>query len=258
MQKRCLGQSGIEVSVIGLGTVKFGRNEGVTYPAAFQLPTDQVLECLLHEAYDLGVNLIDTAPAYGISEERIGKLLQGRRLDWVISTKVGEAFHDGVSQFDFSEQGIVHSVERSLQRLQTDYLDVVLVHSNGDDVRLIEQEHVFVTLSKLKKSGKIRVFGMSTKTIAGGLLTVKHADVAMVTYNLLHLEEQKIIREANQQQKGIFVKKGLVSGHLQHIHSQHPVKDSLQFILAEPGVSSVIIGSINPLHVRENVNCNLA
>src|SRR3990167_7608998 len=92
LQKRSLGQTGIEVSVIGLGTVKFGRNQGVKYPVSFQLPSDQELEVLVNTAFDLGMNLLDTAPAYGMSEERLGKLLQSKRPDWVISTKVGEEF----------------------------------------------------------------------------------------------------------------------------------------------------------------------
>ena len=89
MQKRCVGKNGIEVSVIGLGTVKFGRNQGVNYPTAFTLPTENEIETLLHCAQDLGINLLDTAPAYGTSEERLGKLLKGKRRDWVIATKVG-------------------------------------------------------------------------------------------------------------------------------------------------------------------------
>jgi len=251
LQKRCLGQSGIEVSVIGLGTVKFGRNQGVKYPTAFQLPSESELEHLIDQAYDLGINLLDTAPAYGMSEERMGKLLQGKRHDWIISTKVGEEFIDGVSQFNFSEQAILHSVERSLQRLQTDYLDILLVHSNGDDVYLIEEEEVFKTLAVLKKSGKIRAYGMSTKTLAGGLLAVEYADVVMVIFNPVQQTEREVIVQAAHRQKGVLVKKALASGHLQHLNSNHPVTDSLRFILAEPGVSSIIVGTINVEHLRE-------
>lgn len=254
LQKRSLGQTDIEVSVIGLGTVKFGRNQGVNYPTSFQLPTDQELEFLMDTALDLGINLIDTAPAYGISEDRLGKLLKGKRECWVISTKVGEEFCNGESQFDFSEQAILLSVERSLQRLQTDYLDVVLVHSNGEDVHLIEQEQVFGILDQLKKNGKIRAFGMSSKTMAGGLLTIQYADLAMVTYNLIQQEEQRIIQEAARVKKGIFVKKALASGHLQRLTSNDPIGDSLRFILSEKGVSSVVVGTINPEHLQEIVS----
>lgn len=248
MQKRRIGKSDIEVSVIGLGTVKFGRNQGVKYPASFTLPTDDEISNLLAVAADLGVNLLDTAPAYGMSEERLGKLLHGKRQDWVISTKVGEEFVNGESQYDFSPPIIQQSVERSLQRLKTDYLDIVFVHSNGDDEHLIEAEHVFTTLTALKKDGKIRAYGMSTKTVKGGLLTVDLADAAMVTFNPAWTDEREVISYAHQKQKGIFIKKALASGHL-----KTSIADNMRFIFEEPGVTSVIVGTINAMHLRENV-----
>ena len=70
--RRMLGNTGIEVSIISLGTVKFGRNQGVKYPKLFNLPTDAEIAALLHDAKQLGINLLDTAPAYGKSEERLG------------------------------------------------------------------------------------------------------------------------------------------------------------------------------------------
>lgn len=105
MQKRSLKGCGIEVSVLGLGTVKFGRTEGVKYPEAFSLPSDKDILHLLSIAANVGINLLDTAPSYGVSEERLGKLLNGSK-EWVISTKVGEEFHQGKSYFDFSPTSI--------------------------------------------------------------------------------------------------------------------------------------------------------
>jgi aryl-alcohol dehydrogenase-like predicted oxidoreductase len=247
LQNRCLGNTGFQVSPIGLGTVKFGRNQGVKYPAAFELPSDQAIIELLAEAKALGVNLLDTAPAYGSSEERLGKLLKGQRHDWILATKVGESFQDGNSWFDFSSDAIVQSVDRSLQRLRTDFLDIVLVHSNGDDLQIIREHEVFVTLDQLKKAGKLRAFGMSTKTVAGGLLTIQHADVAMVTHHPQHTTEIEVIRAAHQQNKGILIKKALASGHM----TQSP-RECIEFALAEPGVTSVIVGTINAKHLREN------
>ena len=253
MQTQRVGKTDLKVSQIGLGTVKFGRTEGLKYPDPFTLPTDKELKNLLALAKDLGINLLDTAPAYGASEDRLGKLLHLHRHDWVISTKVGEEFVDGKSQFDFSKQRMQLSVERSLKRLRTDYLDVVLVHSNGDDQSLIEEEHVFHTLQELKQAGKLRAFGMSTKTLSGGLLSVQMADVVMVSFNPVYDQEREVIQSAHQHQKGIFVKKALASGHLDKIKSANPVLNSLQFVFSEPGVSSAIVGTINPLHLRQLV-----
>lgn len=254
LQKRCLAQTGMKVSQVGLGTVKLGRNEGVKYPQSFTLPSDQEALHLLKTAKDLGINLLDTAPAYGSSEARLGSLLQAERHDWIISTKVGEAFEQGKSEFDFSSQAMQQSIERSLKRLKTDYLDIVLVHSNGDDEDLINHQGVFDTLAMLKKSGKIRSFGMSCKTIAGGLLTIELADVAMITYHAAYTDERPVIAQAFSKQKAIFIKKALASGHLSQLGSKQTVASNLQFILAEPGVTSVIIGTINPEHLKENVS----
>ena len=248
MQKHRLGKTAIEVSEIGLGTVKFGRNQGVKYPTAFELPSDKEILNLLSVAAELDINLLDTAPAYGTSEERLGKLLQGERHRWVISTKVGEEFDGTESQYDFSASAIRHSVERSLHRLQTDYLDVVLVHSNGDDERIMEEDHVFSSLAALKKEGKIRAYGMSTKTVAGGLLAVDLSDLVMVTFNPSETTDRKVIKHAHQHGKGVFIKKALASGHL-----TMPVKEIMQFVLAEPGVTSVIVGTLNPGHLKECV-----
>lgn len=253
MQKRKIGRTGIEVSILGLGTVKFGRNQGVKYPEAFALPDDQSILKLLSVATELGINFIDTAPAYGLSEERLGKLLHDHRSQWVIATKAGEEFIDGQSQFDFSAMGLQKSIDRSLRRLQTDYLDIVLVHSSGEDERIINEDGVFETLARIKEQGKIRAFGMSSKTLAGGLLTIEQADLAMVTYYPGYTEEQAVIQHSKQNNKGILIKKAFQSGHLDKIAGNDPVAASLEFIFAEPGVTSVVVGTLNPEHLRANV-----
>ncbi|MCU7812908.1 MAG: aldo/keto reductase, partial [Candidatus Thiodiazotropha sp. (ex Notomyrtea botanica)] len=164
MDLRLLGKTGIEVSPLGLGSVKFGRNEQVKYPAGFEIPDDAAVSRLLSMARDLGINLIDTAPAYGTSEERLGQLLPGNRQDWVIVTKVGEIFEQGQSRFDFSDPHTRLSVEQSLRRLRTDYLDVVLIHSHGDDIQILEHEPVLETLRDSQRKGLVRAIGMSSKT----------------------------------------------------------------------------------------------
>ena len=83
---RPLGDTGLAVSPLGLGTVKFGRDQGVKYPSGFTIPDDHEAADLLALAHDLGINLIDTAPAYGRSEERLGPLLRGQREHWAKSS----------------------------------------------------------------------------------------------------------------------------------------------------------------------------
>ncbi len=173
MELRPLGSTGINVSPLGLGTVKIGRNEQVKYPHPFEIPDDQAVRALLGLAQELGINLIDTAPAYGSSQERLGKLLPGTRDQWVIVSKVGEFFERGESRFDFSFATTRRVVEESLHTLNTDYLDVVLIHSDGGDLRILEQEGALDALRELKEQGLIRAHGMSSKTLAGGLRVVE-------------------------------------------------------------------------------------
>lgn len=252
MVLRSLGSTGLRVSPLGLGTVKFGRNQGVKYPAAFELPSQHQLEELLDLAQTLGINLLDTAPAYGTSEDRLGRLLKGRREDWTIATKVGETFYDGVSHFDFSAKATRLSVERSLRRLNSDWLDIVLIHSCGDDVRILREEGALPTLLELKAAGLIRAVGISSKTLAGGLLALEFCDVVMVTYNPLQRDELPVIRAAQAAHKGILIKKGLLSGHLQQLNAADPIAASLRLIFSEPGVSSVVVGTLDPDHLRAN------
>lgn len=254
LPKTALVLPDVKISRLGLGTVKFGRNTGVKYPTEFALPEMKTLRELMAVCKDAGINLLDTAPAYGLSEARLGELLQGERQDWVIVGKAGEYFEDGQSHFDFTEAGIITSVENSLRKLKTDYLDVLLIHSDGRDEEIIRQYAVFETLATLKKSGKIRLGGMSTKTIAGGLLTVKYSDVAMVTYRPDYQDELPVIEAAAKAGKGILLKKALASGHLTQLPGEDPIQATLDFIFKTPGVASVIIGTINPKHLDELVN----
>ncbi len=250
MELRALGQTGLHVSPLGLGTVKLGRNQGVKYPHGFELPTDQQAQYLLALSQELGLNLLDTAPAYGHSEQRLGELLTNRQR-WVIVTKVGEQFHAGQSQFDFSATAIRSSVEQSLRRLRTDWLDVVLLHSHGHDLEILQGE-ALPTLRQLQQQGWIRAVGISSKTVEGGLHAVDCCDVVMVTHNPSYQQERAVIAAAQQRQRGVLIKKALLSGHLSQF-TDNPIAHCFKCVFAEPGVSSAIIGTLNPQHLQHNV-----
>jgi aryl-alcohol dehydrogenase-like predicted oxidoreductase len=252
---RKLGSTDLNVSVLGFGTVKFGRNTDVKYPSGFSIPDDKEAANLLALAQDLNINLLDTAPAYGNSEERLGKLLRGQRDRWVIVSKAGEEYINQQSVYNFNADHILESIKRSLKLLNTDYIDMLLIHSDGNDVDIIKNYHVFDTLAQAKQQGLIRYYGMSTKTIEGGLLTLTNSDAAMVTYNPSTIEELPVIKQAATDHKGILIKKAFASGHLNKIGSENPVQAAMDFIFAEPGVSSIILGTINPAHLQHNVEC---
>ena len=253
MLKRALGSTGIDVSVLGLGTVKIGRNQQVKYPSGFELPDDNAVIELFELAQSLGINFIDTAPAYGSSEKRLGELLP-KRDDWVIVTKVGEIFENGISRFDFSYDYTLKSVEQSLKKLRRDVVDVVLVHSDGNDLDIINNEPVFDALEVLKDKGLIKAYGMSSKTVEGGLWVVENCDVVMATANLEYDDEGPVLELAKELNKGVIIKKGLQSGHADSASGGSGVEAAFKHILSQPGVSSMIVGTINEKHLQDNVS----
>ncbi len=252
-----LGSTGIEVSPIGLGTVKIGRDQGVKYPAHFTIPNDDEVKVLLRTARDLGINTLDTAPAYGNSEQRLGELLTDRE-QWIIVSKAGEEFINGSSSFDFSVAHITSSIERSLKRLQTDYIDVLLIHSDGNDLPIVNDLELWDTLKRLKERGLIRSFGLSGKTVEGGIKALQQSDCAMVTFNLNEQSEKAVLDYAAQNNKGIFIKKALASGHVCANADKSPVEASFDLVFSQPAVSSAIVGTINLHHLKQNVDVAIA
>ena len=232
---------------MGLGTVKFGRNTGLKGPHPFILPSLKSLAALLGTAQDLGINFLDTAPAYGLSEERIGALIKGDREKWILSTKVGEEFTQGRSLFDFSAKHTRSSLLRSLERLGTDYLDLVLIHSNGHHEDQLLKSGCMEALRESKQDGLIRAIGMSHKTVAGGLAAITQCDVIMTP----HCSEMKsVVAAADQVGCGVLLKKVFDSGNIAYDSSER--RNILVETVHLPGVSSLILGTINPQHLVEN------
>lgn len=246
---KSIASTGINISPITLGTVKFGRNTGVKYPTAFSLPDDNVILSLLAQAKELGINAIDTAPAYGSSEQRLGQLLNNRK-EWIISSKVGEFFDGQHSTFRFDKTSIIKSVTNSLRQLRTDYLDILLIHSDGNDEHILRQTDAISTLLELKQQGLIRATGISSKTVAGGILALQSLDIAMITHNHSYQDEVAVIDHANQHNKGILIKKALGSGHLTNDQTID-LQANFDFIFKNP-IHSVVLGTINSKHLQDN------
>lgn len=242
---RPVAQTGLQVPPLGFGAFKIGRNQGIKYPTAFDLPTEAEAARVLNGVLDLGCSLIDTAPAYGLSEERIGRCLSHRRSEFVLSTKVGETFAEGQSTFDFSAAGVRSSLERSRDRLRSSVLDLVFIHSSGDDRSILESTEVVGVLQEYRARGIIRAIGFSGKTVAGAELALAWADALMVEYHPLDISHQAVIAAAAERGIAVFVKKGLGSGHI-------PPGTAIPFVLTPPGVTSLIVGSLNLEHFREN------
>jgi len=156
MQYRTLGRTGIKVSPYALGALMFATQVGN------RDPEDSVK--IIHRALDAGINLIDTADAYGDSEEVVGRALVGRRDAVVLTTKVGRPMGTDPNQQGASRRWITTAVESSLRRLRTDHIDVYQIHrpDPGTDI-----EETLSVLTDLVHSGKIRAFGTSNMPAAG-------------------------------------------------------------------------------------------
>ena len=150
MEYRRLGNSGLEISVIGLGTAGFGRRVA-----------REIAVRLVHEAVEQGINYLDTADSYGDSrqsEKIVGQAAKGIRHQVLIGTKIGRKIGKGPNAFGASRQHIVQGVETSLQVLGTDYIDLYQIH-RPDSLTPIEE--TLRALDDLVRMGKVRYIGCS-------------------------------------------------------------------------------------------------
>ena len=239
------------VPVIGWGAFKIGRNLGAKYPKAFEIPSEPEALALIHQLMNDGVCLFDTAPAYGLSEERLGKVFAKitptQRDHLFISTKVGETFVDGASHFDFSPAAVTRSVQHSLRALHCKSVDAVFVHSNGNDQDILQNSGCVQALEELKKQSLIGSIGFSSKTILGGELALKHEliDTVMLEIHPDATDMLSLLPLAHSLGKAVFVKKPLASGTLEP-------KIVLPWILAHKHITSIVIGGLNLDRLREN------
>jgi aryl-alcohol dehydrogenase (NADP+) len=146
---RTLGRTGIKVSPYALGTLMFATSMGND-------PGDSAR--IIHKAIDAGINVLDTADAYGDSEEVVGKALQGRRDGVVLATKFGRPAGQDPNHKGASRRWIVTAVENSLRRLRTDHIDLYQLHRPDPDTDI---EETLAALTDLIRSGKVRAIGAS-------------------------------------------------------------------------------------------------
>jgi aryl-alcohol dehydrogenase-like predicted oxidoreductase len=185
---RTLGRSGIEVSPLGLGCWAIGgpmNYDGM--PDGWGEVDDTESIKAIHRALELGVNFLDTADAYGVghSETVIGKAIAGKRDSVVIATKFGHFGNEATKTLhgiNVSPDYIEKACEGSLKRLNTDYIDVYLLHEWN--LKLAEVEPVLDTLDKLVAKGKIRTYGWSTHLVAGAMIFAERAGCSVIEYDL--------------------------------------------------------------------------
>lgn len=203
MQTRPFGTTGLSVPVLGLGTAQVGSPDVPEANAAR----------LLNRALDEGLTLIDTAHCYGISEERIGRHLAGRRDEYVLSSKCG---HQLEGYDDWTPAIVRASVELSLQRMRTDHIDVLHLHS-CDKEDLLDGS-LADTMQELKDEGKIGVVAYSgdnaalAHAVSSGRFAAVEASVSIADqWNLHH-----VLGEAAASGLGVIAKRPIANGIWRH------------------------------------------
>jgi aryl-alcohol dehydrogenase-like predicted oxidoreductase len=271
MKLRPLGDTGIFVSEIGLGAWQLANPDwGVN-------DRSEALR-IIQKSLEAGCNFFDTAPAYGrgVSEELLGQALKSVRRDVVICTKFG---HTAEYVTDFGTNAIRPSIEASLRRLQTEYLDIVLMHNPPREMMDGRISAQYEEFEKLKTEGKIRAYGVSLdwREEVDMVVDTTKSKALEVFFNALYQEPLPAFQKAYEHSVGIIVKVPLDSGWLsgryrkgqsfEDVRKRWPPEviarrselveqfakllpegtsmahAALQFILAQPQVSTIIPGA---------------
>ena len=268
----------MRVSRIALGTVELGLDYGFRGSEHYRRPDPQEAASIVHRALDLGINLIDTARAYGTSEELIGKALKDRPGDVVVASKV--AIPDGApAGSNHLRQAILGSIEASLSALQLETIDLMQIHNLTLDV--LRKDEVWRALEDARKAGKIRFLGGSGygEEIPLAALGNDQIKVLQVPFNVLDRRVlPRVFPGAVKRRVGILTRSAFLRGVLtSQVNSVPeplaPVRDAaleifaqarhtvrslsemaLRFCLSFNAVSSVIIG----VRSVQELECNVA
>jgi len=275
MRKGPFGRTGLEVSEVGFGAAPVGVLE-VEAPR-----TREVLTALL----DAGVNLVDTAACYRESESLLGETVSHRREEFVLVTKCGHRV-EGTSGAEWSRELVLESVERSLRRLRTDHLDVVLLHSC--DRATLERGEALAALVEAREAGKVRFCGYSgdddAARYAAGLPEVAVLEVSVNICDQSNLDSA--LPAARERGLGVLAKRpianaawrkpseqpGLYADYASTYHERlkrmgvtardlgfegPPVSAwpelALRFTLSQPGVHCAIVGTTDPANAAANL-----
>ncbi|TVY02919.1 aldo/keto reductase [Paenibacillus cremeus] len=258
-----LGKTGLQVSRIAVGGYVFsGVNKAQNWNPYSPEGRAEAIHTI-HTALDAGINYIDTAPSYGNghSESIIGEVMKSRRQDCYLATKV--------RPYGMDKASVIKSVEDSLQRLQTDYVDVIQFH--GGDYTREDFEHIMHggpldALLTLRDQGKVRLVGLTTEEAysALDLAAAKSFDVIQVCYNLIYQSAARhLLEQAAEAGIGIAIMRPMTSGILQRLleyiapewlAAADSYEVCLKFVLSDPRVHLINVGMRWSEEVRKNVD----
>lgn len=206
----------MEVSEIAFGGVEIGMPYGIGIKSEKEMPKEKEAIYLLHKALEEGINFYDTARMYGNSEDIMGKAFKGRRHQIILGTKCRHLRDRNgklPSDSDLANK-ILRSVEESLHALQTDYLDVFMLHQA--DKEILENDKIAEVFLSLKKRGEVRSIGVSTYSLEDTQLAMEKKlwEVIQLPFNLIDQRQAKLFEEAFHKEIGLVIRSVLLKGLL--------------------------------------------
>ena len=259
LPQRPLGRTGLQVTALGYG------GSHLRGPPEDRQITEDECSWLLNTVLDAGIKFIDTARAYGISEERIERHLSHRRSEFYLATKCGGG--------DLKRESIIESLNTSLSLLKTDYVDVLQFH-NSPSRQALEESGAIDTARDLQKQGKVRFIGVSgTIPQLKDHIEMGVFDTFQVPYSALRLDHEELIHEVSAAGGGIIIRNGVASGGPDR---EGPYGDSwekagleellggmsrmtflLRFTISHPDLDTTIVGTLSPEHLQDNIDALL-
>lgn len=273
IEKRPFGRSGLEVTALGYGAMEIrGPRIWGGRPV-----TEEQAETILNAVLDSGITFIDTANDYGRSEEFIGRFISSRREEFFLATKCGCTVVRKDESTDetphvWTRDNLLRGIDESLARMRTNFVDLLQLHNPS--VEQTEQNGLVAVLEEIRDSGRARLIGCSSTAphldtyISWGVF-----DAFQIPYSALERRHENAIARAHEAGAGVIVRGGVARGEpgvglggedrwkkwedarLDELLSPGETRTQwlLRFTLNHPGMSTNIVGTLNPDHLRENV-----
>lgn len=272
LETRPLGRTGATVTRLGFGAMEV-RGDRVWGGRAV---SDEQAGRILRAVADTGITFIDTANDYGRSEAYLGRFLADRRDQLVLATKCGCSLvdagdHDETPHF-WEREHLLGNIDDSLAKLGTDHVDVLQLHN--PDVATAEKHEVVDTLREIQSSGRTRFIGISsTSPHLSTYIDWGVFDTFQIPYSALERQHEDLITKAHEAGAGTIVRGGVARGEpgrglgteerwatwraagLDDLlaEGETPTGWLLRFTLSHPAVDTVIVGTLNPAHLEQNV-----
>ena len=230
MEYRILGKTGLEISRLGLGGIPIQKIDA------------QGTQALLRKLMSEGVNFIDTARGYTVSEEYLGFGLEGVREHFVLATKSMARTKDAMAK----------DIATSLEKLRTDYIDLYQVHNpNATDLeRVMAPDGALEALSEAKAQGKIGHIGITLHSVElfSKAVELPWVETIMFPYNIVETQGEELIARCAEKNIGFICMKPLAGGAIDDAVT------ALRFVVSNPGVTVVIPGMADEAEIQQNVS----